>query len=34
MSHDTVSFIALCIGLLIFLLVVSLGSKNYSLSRI
>lgn len=34
MSHDTVSFIALCIGLLIFLLVVSLVSKNYSLNRI
>ena len=34
MSHDTVSFIALCIGLLVFLLVVSFVSKNYSLNRI
>lgn len=34
MSHDTVSFIALCTGLLVFLLVVSVVSKNYSLNRI
>ena len=34
MSHDTVSFIALCIALLILLLVVSVVSKNYSLNRI
>ena len=34
MSHDTMSFVALCIGLLVFLLVVSFVSKNYSLNRI
>lgn len=34
MSHDTVPFIALCTGLLVFLLVVSVVSKNYSLNRI
>ena len=34
MSHDTVSFVALCTGLLVFLLVVSVVSKNYSLNRI
>ena len=34
MSHGTVSFVALCIGLLVFLLVVSFVSKNYSLNRI
>ena len=30
MSHDTVSFVALCTGLLVFLLVVSVVSKNVS----
>lgn len=34
MSHGTMSFVALCIGLLVFLLVVSFVSKNYSLNRI
>ena len=34
MSHDTMSFVALCTGLLVFLLVVSVVSKNYSLNRI
>ena len=34
MSHDTVSFVALSTGLLVFLLVVSVVSKNYSLNRI
>ena len=34
MSHDTGSFIALCTGLLVFLLVGSVVSKNYSLNRI
>ena len=34
MSHDTVSFVARCTGLLVFLLVASVVSKNYSLNRI